>query len=283
VALEMTKQRRIKMNTSTANAYSIKWSILKWSIASVVFLLLSGLPTSVYAEQLNAPNSDSNSDATLVCMGILFLGWIGLAMWGMVKIIQKGYLSDTTCAVWGLLILIGWWAIPILLGLGPIWLGIAAMLEAKKRCPHCRSMIPESATRCAHCQAELGEQKANSWVSPSGLVLRESSGATAPLSTTQEPLADTPSGINGAASGALDKLGAYVAELPEVSDETINKLLQGFQDPMAYNREAALKEVGQAKLTDPRIIRAMEILATSDRIDSIRDIAKRVLDTLNQG
>lgn len=89
---------------------------------------------------------------------LLFI-WVCLGIWGMVKVIQKGYLADSTCAVWGLLILVGWWAIPILLGLGPIWLGIAALLEERKRCPCCRKMIPASATKCAYCQSDIGYEE----------------------------------------------------------------------------------------------------------------------------
>jgi len=79
---------------------------------------------------------------------------------------------------------------------------------------------------------------------------------------------------------AFDKLGAYVTELPEVSDEGINNLLQQLQNPMAYIRESALNDVSRTKITDPRIIGAIEILATSDRVDSIQDIAKKTLNTL---
>lgn len=82
---------------------------------------------------------------------------IASAITGIVWLMVKGYLANTTCAVWAVVILFGWWAIPLILGPGPIWLAIAAKVEGKKRCPHCKSMIPENATRCAHCQAELAE------------------------------------------------------------------------------------------------------------------------------
>lgn len=89
---------------------------------------------------------------------LLGMVWVGTAIWGILWLMKKGYLANTTCAVWGVVILFGWWAIPLILGLGPIWLAIAAKVEGKKRCPHCRSMIPESATRCASCQADLVER-----------------------------------------------------------------------------------------------------------------------------
>jgi hypothetical protein len=54
-----------------------------------------------------------------------------------------------------LFVLVGWWAIPLLLILGPIWLLIAASLEQKQQCPHCKKMIPGSASRCSFCQGEV--------------------------------------------------------------------------------------------------------------------------------
>lgn len=86
---------------------------------------------------------------------------------------------------------------------------------------------------------------------------------------------------NGPETDAGERLGAYVAELPDVSDERVNRLLNGLQDRMAYKREAVLNEIGREKLTDPRIVGAVEILAVSDRVDTIRDIAQRVLDSLD--
>jgi hypothetical protein len=79
---------------------------------------------------------------------------------------------------------------------------------------------------------------------------------------------------------ALDQLGAYVTELPEVSDERIKNLLQQLQSPMAYIRESALNDISRTKTADSRIINAIEILAASDRVDTIQDIAKRTLNIL---
>jgi hypothetical protein len=142
------------MNTKIADIHNAKYSGLRRCALGIVLLLILGSPAmSVYAKQPSVPLAQQEDYSGLLLL--LSLGWIGLGIWGMAKIIQKGYLSDTTCAVWGVLILFGWWAIPILLGLGPVWLGIAAMLEGRKRCPHCRIMIPQSATRCGHCQADL--------------------------------------------------------------------------------------------------------------------------------
>ena len=82
---------------------------------------------------------------------------------------------------------------------------------------------------------------------------------------------------------AGDRLGAQVAELPDVSDERVNRLLNGLQDRMAYKREAALNEIGREKLIDPRIVGTIKTLAASDRVDTIREIAQRVLDSLDLG
>lgn len=88
---------------------------------------------------------------------------------------------------------------------------------------------------------------------------------------------------NGPETDAGDRLSAYVAELPDVSDGRVNRLLNSLQDPMAYKREAALNEIGREKLTDPRIVGAVKILATSDRVDIIRHCAERVLKSLDGG
>ena len=81
---------------------------------------------------------------------------------------------------------------------------------------------------------------------------------------------------------ARDKLGAYVSDLSEVNDEKINKILKNFQNPMAYIREAALNQVSDENMDDPRLIGAIEILAASDHVETIRDIAKRTLSKLEK-
>lgn len=88
---------------------------------------------------------------------------------------------------------------------------------------------------------------------------------------------------SGSTTDAPNKLSAYVAQMREVDDERVNELLLGLQDRMAYKREAALNEIEREKLTDPRIVGAVKILATSDRVDTIRKIAQRVLDSLDLG
>ncbi len=85
---------------------------------------------------------------------------------------------------------------------------------------------------------------------------------------------------SGSTTDTPNKVGAYVAQLREVDDERVNGLLLGLQDRMAYKREAALNEIEREKIADPRIIEAVRILAASDRVDTIRSIATRVLDTI---
>jgi hypothetical protein len=124
----------LKMNIKIAHARSIKQTLRQIALSIALLLALSSLATSIaHANPLNSPPAQgSQPDYTGQSIFILcILVWIGLAIWGIAKIIQKGYLSGIGCGVWAVVILFGWWSIPIILGLGPIWLGIAAMLETK--------------------------------------------------------------------------------------------------------------------------------------------------------
>ena len=49
---------------------------------------------------------------------------------------------------------------------------------------------------------------------------------------------------------------------------------------MAYKRENALNQVASAKITNPVIVEAVQILATSDHVESIRGIATRTLKVI---
>ena len=82
------------------------------------------------------------------------------------------------------------------------------------------------------------------------------------------------------AGPAADRLSAHLANYPQIADEEIASLLQGFQDPMAYKRENALNQVASAKITNPVIVEAVQILATSDHVESIRGIATRTLKVI---
>ena len=73
-----------------------------------------------------------------------------------------------------------------------------------------------------------------------------------------------------------------IAALSTTTDDKVNSLLQRFQDPMAYIRESAVNEVEWSGINDQRIVDALEILAASDHNESIRKIARRALDALNQ-
>jgi len=78
---------------------------------------------------------------------------------------------------------------------------------------------------------------------------------------------------------ASDKSGTYI---PKLENKEINNLLELFQSPMAYIRETALNDITRMNITDPRIIGAIEILATSDSVDIIRNHAQRTLNALRK-
>lgn len=79
--------------------------------------------------------------------------WASFAIWGMIKLRDKGRFPTSGCLVGS--ILLGWWTIPLLLALGPLLLLTAYLIRPKSRCPHCREWIAQDATRCPKCQGVL--------------------------------------------------------------------------------------------------------------------------------
>lgn len=91
--------------------------------------------------------------SSLGSLGFLFmLGYYALGIYGIYVLTQKGYLKGVSII---LFLLVGWWFLVILVGLGAITLFIAALLPEKKRCRHCREIIHKEATRCPKCQGEI--------------------------------------------------------------------------------------------------------------------------------
>lgn len=89
-------------------------------------------------------------------ISLLVLAWVCSALAGMGQVASKGYLGGLTWNVGCVMfILVGWWSIPLLLLMGPLWLLIGASLEPKRECPHCRRSIPGGASRCSFCQGDV--------------------------------------------------------------------------------------------------------------------------------
>lgn len=76
------------------------------------------------------------------------------------------------------------------------------------------------------------------------------------------------------------KTNQQILNKPAHNDKEINALIERLQDPMAYIRESALKDINRRIISDPRIIEFIEKLATSDRVDTNRNLAKKTLITL---
>ncbi len=84
--------------------------------------------------------------------GFFWLLWTGGGIIGLFLLAQKGYLSQFGvfgCLMW---LLVGWWAIILLIVLGPLSWGVALFLEPKGRCPHCRTIISAKASVCPNCR-----------------------------------------------------------------------------------------------------------------------------------
>lgn len=81
---------------------------------------------------------------------------------------------------------------------------------------------------------------------------------------------------------SLPDLGTYTADLPASGDERLDRVLRNLQDPLAYKREAAIREAQQSRLNDERIITALDIVANTDRNETIRDMARKALETLQE-
>lgn len=76
----------------------------------------------------------------------------GSGIYAIYVIAKKGYLAKVSIVLW---LLVGWWFLIVLIGLGPIALFFAALLPEKKRCTHCKELINKDATRCPKCQGDL--------------------------------------------------------------------------------------------------------------------------------
>jgi hypothetical protein len=81
---------------------------------------------------------------------------------------------------------------------------------------------------------------------------------------------------------SLPDLGIYAADLPASGDERLDRVLRNLQDPLAHKREAAIREAQQSRLNDERVITALDIVANTDRNETIRDMARRTLETLQE-
>ena len=91
----------------------------------------------------------SQTDSLESIFGFL---WIGGGIIGLFLLAQKGYLAQFGvfgCLMW---LLVGWWAIILLIVLGPLSWGVALLLEPKSRCPHCRTIISAKASVCPNCR-----------------------------------------------------------------------------------------------------------------------------------
>ncbi len=85
----------------------------------------------------------------------LALLWIVGLVVGLALLFQKKYLGEAAKTGCGAAILMGWWAIPVGLLVGPLVWAVALFLPSRMVCPSCKAVIPSDAKRCAYCQAEV--------------------------------------------------------------------------------------------------------------------------------
>ncbi len=86
---------------------------------------------------------------TLALIAVL---WLGSGLVGMLLLVVKGYagliVADIGCLVF---LAVGWFAIPVLLALGPVWLFLSVVLDGVTVCPGCRMHISARAQVCGRC------------------------------------------------------------------------------------------------------------------------------------
>ncbi len=192
-------------------------------------------------------------DNTSQTLGVVLGGiavWSGLAIWGIAKIIQKGYLSGIGCGVWTVAILLGWWSIPIILGLGPIWLVIAENVEAKRPCPLCKVGIPISATVCPNCHRDLPQN----WNGIQELVALSSQRSTVMSSSASRVRRMKESGQS-------------------VIQTEIEQQLDKLQSQEAKSRWSAVQTLGEMEVNDERVAIALETLSRTDPVRYVREEA----------
>jgi hypothetical protein len=77
--------------------------------------------------------------------------WLGGGIAGLFLFTQKGYLLSFGLVGCGMWLLVGWWAILLLIIFCPFTWLVALFLEPKKKCRSCRKVISVRASICPHC------------------------------------------------------------------------------------------------------------------------------------
>jgi chromosome segregation ATPase len=88
--------------------------------------------------------------------------------------------------------------------------------------------------------------------------------------------------IKGVLSQFAEKANQQILNEPDDNDKEINDLIERLQHPMAHIRESTLNDIKYMKTPAPRVVEVIEKLATSDRVDIIRNLAQKTLITLKK-
>jgi hypothetical protein len=85
--------------------------------------------------------------------------WIGGGIVGLILLGIKGQLlrfGVLSCALW---LLVGWWAIILLIIFGPLTWLVALFIEPKAKCKNCREVISAKASICPKCNTPNPTEK----------------------------------------------------------------------------------------------------------------------------
>jgi hypothetical protein len=121
-----------------------------WGIGCLIY----GIALLVLAVSTLAIGERAEEEAGPLA-ALMLLVWFAGSIPGFILLAQKKYLAWFTalgCIVW---LLVGWWAFPLLLVLGPVTWAVALFLTPRRNCPFCRRLIAGNATRCPYCTAEV--------------------------------------------------------------------------------------------------------------------------------
>jgi RNA polymerase subunit RPABC4/transcription elongation factor Spt4 len=124
-----------------------------WKIGCLLYGLIAPLVMVGLYNTIQRPSRPASE--TAFGMLLILAVWLSGPVAGVILLSKKKYLGETAGAGCALLVLAGWWALPIGLVTGPLLWLVALFLPPRMTCPACKQIIAGDATRCPHCATEV--------------------------------------------------------------------------------------------------------------------------------